>query len=154
MQKRLALSIASIFLAPLSFAEPTPPADPAPAKADIPALIKQLGDDSPKVRDQASEKLRHLGADAIPALTEAEKSDDAEVVSRSQSIQRQIDEDLHPKPKVDPNARRSTIILGNGQPWSLAAWRVARVMCRFASRPRLLTAMADPPPSPKPTTTE
>src|SRR5436190_19178707 len=111
MQKRLPIFIASILLAPLSFADPTP-ADPAPTKADIPALIKQLGDDSPKVRDQASEKLRHLGADAIPALTEAEKSDDAEVVSRSQSIQRQIDEDLHPKPKPDPNSQRA-IILGN-----------------------------------------
>src|SRR5689334_1029345 len=71
MKNRLPIFIASILLAPLSFADPNPPTEPAPTKADIPALIKQLGDDSPKVRDQASEKLRHLGADAIPALTEA-----------------------------------------------------------------------------------
>ena len=60
------------------FAQADSPA-PAVANRDIPALIKQLGDDSPKVRDQASEKLRHLGKDALPALSEALKSEDPEV---------------------------------------------------------------------------
>src|SRR5829696_8978624 len=91
------LLLATLFLlAPLAQA-----ADPAekPSKDDIPTLIKQLGDDNPKLRDQASQQLRKVGKDALPALTEATKSDDPEVVSRAQSVTRQIDEDLHPKPK-------------------------------------------------------
>jgi hypothetical protein len=75
----------------------------APTKDDVPALIKQLGDDDPKTRDRASQQLRKVGKDALPALAEAAKDNpDPEVVSRAQSVTRQIDEDLHPKPKAQP----------------------------------------------------
>lgn len=98
--KLLAILAACLLVAPLAQADS--PA-PAPVKDDIPTLIKQLGDDNPKTRDQASQNLRHLGKDALPALSEAAKSDDPEVRQRAQVISGQIDEDLHPKPKVDPN---------------------------------------------------
>jgi hypothetical protein len=113
IQKRLSFLAASLLIAPLSFAEPAP--SPAPTKNDIPALIKQLGDDSPKSRDQASEKLRHLGADALPALSDAEKSEDPEVVSRAQTLTRQINEDLHPKPRIDPNSPQLIFPGGRGR---------------------------------------
>src|SRR5882762_8893360 len=102
MKNRLSFIAGLILLAPFTFAEPSPAA--APAKDEIPALIKQLGDDSPKIRDQASQQLRKLAGDALPALTQAQKSDDPEVVSRARTITKQIDEDLHPKAKVDPNS--------------------------------------------------
>jgi hypothetical protein len=74
----------------------------AAAGEDIPALIKQLGDDSPKVRDEAGAKLRKLGKEALPALADAAKSGDPEVVARSQAVSALIDQDLHPKPAATP----------------------------------------------------
>jgi hypothetical protein len=82
-------------------AEPAPvpakDAKPAPAAVapadDVPGLIKQLGDDSAKVREAASERLRRLGQMAIPALTGAQKSDDPEVASRAKAIAQRIEED-------------------------------------------------------------
>jgi hypothetical protein len=85
----------------------------APSNEDVPKLIKQLGDDDPKLRDQASRQLRKVGKDALPALAEAAKDNaDPEVVSRAQSVTRQIDDDLHPKPRPqaqDPFAPRIRI---------------------------------------------
>jgi hypothetical protein len=96
-------------------AEPAAPAPAAAAAAaakdEVPALIRQLGDDSPKVRDEASQKLRRLGQVAMPALTEAQKSDDPEVSSRAQAVARQIEEDGKPTPdgagggNLDPRSR-------------------------------------------------
>jgi len=77
---------ASILLAPISFAEPAPA--PTPTKDEIPALIKQLGDDKPQGSHQASQQLRKLGGDALPALEQARKSDDPEVATRAQTITR------------------------------------------------------------------
>jgi hypothetical protein len=80
-------------------AEPVPategkPAPKAVAPAnDVPALIKQLGDDDAKVREAASERLRRLGQIAMPALAEAQKSEDPEVASRAKAIARRIEED-------------------------------------------------------------
>jgi phosphate uptake regulator len=70
----------------------------------VPALIKQLGDDDPKIREEASQKLHRMGQGALSALSEATKSSDPEVASRAQTVIRQIDEDLHPKPPVEPTA--------------------------------------------------
>lgn len=89
MRSLLPLLLAVLIVAaPITFAEDGP-ANPN----DIPGLIKQLGDDSPKVREAASEQLRRLGDAALPALTEAQKSEDPEVVNRAQTIARQIGED-------------------------------------------------------------
>jgi hypothetical protein len=71
------------------------------ADDQIPALIKQLGDDSPKIREEASLKLRQLGKEALPALEQAAKSKDPEVAARAHAISRQIDEDLHPRPRFN-----------------------------------------------------
>jgi hypothetical protein len=71
------------------------------ADDQIPALVKQLGDDSPKIREEASQKLRQLGKEALPALEQATKSKDPEVAARAHAISRQIDEDLHPKPRFN-----------------------------------------------------
>lgn len=125
MRKRLALVLGAFLLSPFASADA-----PTAGKDEIPALVKQLGDDSPKVRDEASVKLRQMGADALPALKDAMKSDDAEVVTRAQSISRMIDDDLHPKaeePKspqlIFPRGRggnvqihiSSTVMTGNGK---------------------------------------
>jgi hypothetical protein len=82
----------AVLIAPAVFAERSA------GEGDIPALIKQLGDDDPKVREAASGKLHRLGPTALKALTEATNSTDPEVASRAQTLIRQIDEDLHPKP--------------------------------------------------------
>jgi HEAT repeat protein len=64
--------------------------DPAPAaKTDatltekIQKLIRQLGDDQYKVRDEAGKQLIEIGRPAVPALREAMKSDDVEVKHRA-----------------------------------------------------------------------
>ena len=71
------------------------------ADDQIPALIKQLGDDSPKIREEASQKLRQVGKEALPALEQAARSKDPEVAARAHAISRQIDEDLHPRPRFN-----------------------------------------------------
>jgi hypothetical protein len=110
--KLLAVLAACLLIAPFSLADS--PA-PAPANDDIPALIKRLGDSHFKIRDEASEKLRHLGKQALPALSNAQKSDDPEVRQRAQVISQQIDEDLHPKAKADLNGPQGVFGRGPGQ---------------------------------------
>jgi hypothetical protein len=92
MRKLLPLFLFSVLLAPVVLAEPVV------GEGDVPALIKQLGNDDPKLREEASQKLHRMGKAVLPALSEATNSTDPEVVSRAQTIIRQIDEDLHPKP--------------------------------------------------------
>jgi hypothetical protein len=92
---------ASLFLAGISFGQvaapgagPAPAVQPAPA-ADAPAakaeptpqqqkiagLIQQLAADDFAKRDAASEELQKLGAEALPALREAAKSEDPSIRS-------------------------------------------------------------------------
>jgi tetratricopeptide (TPR) repeat protein len=52
----------------------------------ISQAIAQLGDIDPRVREKASKTLWQLGRDAEPAILEALKSDDPEVVSRCREI--------------------------------------------------------------------
>lgn len=110
MKSLSALTLLALLLAPVMRAEDVA----KPTKTDIPTLIKQLGDDSPQTREDASQKLRLLGADALPALAEAAKSDDPEVVSRAEVITRQIDQDLHPKPAQPDLGGRSVLRLNRG----------------------------------------
>jgi hypothetical protein len=93
MRRLFPIFVAGVLLAPAVLAEPS-----AGGERDVPALIKQLGDDDPKIREEASQTLHRMGQGALPALSEATKSPDPEVVSRAQTLIRQIDEDLHPKP--------------------------------------------------------
>jgi hypothetical protein len=106
----------AFLIAPFALAEP---AASVATKDEIPALVKQLGDDSPKVREEASQKLRHFGGEALPALKEALQNDDPEVLSRAQIISKQIDEDLHPKVRADSD--RSSINLGGFGPGGFGA---------------------------------
>ena len=72
-------------------ADPARPATPADPRAEIDALIKQLGDNSPKLRQEATDRLRKIGPDAVPALKEALTHDDLEVVFRAQTLLKQIE---------------------------------------------------------------
>jgi hypothetical protein len=69
------------------------PADPAPpGKADaalaekVQKLIRQLGNDQYKVREEAGKQLVEIGRPAVPALREAMKGDDVEVKHRAGRI--------------------------------------------------------------------
>ena len=59
MRKLLPLFLFSVMLAPAVLAEPVA------GEGDVPALIKQLGDDDPKLREEASEKLHRMGKQAL-----------------------------------------------------------------------------------------
>ena len=63
----------------------------AHANADVPALIRQLGDADFRVREAATDKLRAIGRAALPALREATSGDDPEVCSRADALVRQIE---------------------------------------------------------------
>src|SRR5687768_1563107 len=64
----------------------------APAPDDIPSLINQLGDVDFKVREAASNRLKEMGAAALPALKEAvTASQDPEICSRADALVRQIE---------------------------------------------------------------
>ena len=75
---------------PKSPAEATAPAakDAADRAAEVESLIRQLGDDDVKIRDEASRKLKAMGRSVAPALKTAMKAEDAdpEVVGRCQAI--------------------------------------------------------------------
>lgn len=57
-----------------------------PKTVDVSPLVKQLGAKSSKERDKAYRELSAAGAGAVPALTEAAKSDDIEVASSAREI--------------------------------------------------------------------
>ncbi|HSI34308.1 MAG TPA: hypothetical protein VK986_12025, partial [Tepidisphaeraceae bacterium] len=85
---------------------PAKPAVVAPAdrKAELADLIAKLGHDDPKVRQDATDALRKIGKDALPALKEAKGSEDLEVSSRAEALLKKIDEDSKPKPVATPGA--------------------------------------------------
>src|SRR5882672_5834046 len=66
-------------------------AEASKTKASTQDLIKDLGAESYKVRLDAERQLRAIGKDALPALRDAGKSDDAEVQWRSRRLVRQIE---------------------------------------------------------------
>src|SRR5262245_21440584 len=62
---------------------------------EIERLVKQLGDDSFKVREEAGRKLvREYGESALEALDQAARSDDAEVARRAGELIRAIEKSL------------------------------------------------------------
>jgi hypothetical protein len=83
-------------------AQDSTPADAAPqpdaqtagantAEGEPAALVKQLGDPDFKVREAAAKRLKDLGRDALPALTEAlAQGKDPEVCSRADALMRRI----------------------------------------------------------------
>ena len=79
------------FLPATARATPTLPAEPQAAAADVPALVRQLGDADFRTREAATKRLREIGKPAAPALREALTGDDPEVSSRADSLLRQIE---------------------------------------------------------------
>ena len=81
-----------------------PDASPAPvvkpSGADIDTLIRQLSDESFRVREKASKDLWEQGDSALPALREASASEDPEKVYRARELLRKIQ--LHITPDTDP----------------------------------------------------
>ncbi len=66
---------------------------PSAASLDrVRSLIRKLGDEDFKVREQASADLAALGAVAIPLLREAAKNDDREVARRARECLQQVGE--------------------------------------------------------------
>lgn len=93
--KRSALVIV-LCIGSWSFAGPT--TQPA---AEVPALIRQLGDDDFQKREAASQSLRQIGKDALPALRQAQTDPNPEVQSRADSLIKEIEEPPAPKPLRD-----------------------------------------------------
>jgi WD40 repeat protein len=82
-----------LMLAPLLLGLlPTSPQENAPT---VEQLIRQLGDGSFEVREQATARLRKIGAPALPALRKAaEQSTDFEIQRRAASLVARIEKDL------------------------------------------------------------
>src|SRR5882672_2643277 len=89
----------SLFLSSLAFAQAGAPAaagatdqpaavkaDPTPQQQKIADLIKQLAAGDFPTRDGASNDLLKIGADALPALREALKSEDPSVQSYAEYL--------------------------------------------------------------------
>ncbi|HZL36422.1 MAG TPA: PDZ domain-containing protein [Tepidisphaeraceae bacterium] len=72
--------------APAASAPAVPATQPAGSPREIAALIRQLGDDSFRVRQDAAKRLREIGKAALPALKEAEKSSDLEIHNRARNL--------------------------------------------------------------------
>lgn len=67
--------------------------------ADVPSLIRQLGDDDFHIRLDAARQLKTLGKAALPALLDARKSQDPEVHARVEDILAELN-----RPPVDDSA--------------------------------------------------
>ena len=81
--KRISLFVLPLVLAAVAFAQDTKTKPDPPKQADLPDLIKKLGDDDYAVREAATKKLIELGDKARPELDQALKSDDLEVRLRA-----------------------------------------------------------------------
>jgi hypothetical protein len=64
----------------------------AAARDKLAALVRQLGDKSFKIRDQASAELSMMGMIAVPSLRQAAISTDLEVACRAEACLRHIEE--------------------------------------------------------------
>ena len=58
------------------------------------ALVRKLGDDSWKIRDEAESKLQSLGPAAVPALEEALRDQDVEIVYRVERLLLRLGRDV------------------------------------------------------------
>lgn len=64
------------------------------SQAETEKLIKQLGSSNPKTREEASKALIKIGADSLPALKAALKTDDVELRRRAEMLIDQINENV------------------------------------------------------------
>jgi tetratricopeptide (TPR) repeat protein len=63
---------------------------PVPTEADVPRLVRELGDDNFQVRERAGELLKQVGIVARPALLAAARSKDPEVRFRASALLSQM----------------------------------------------------------------
>lgn len=84
-----------------------PPAT-APAPDSVPALIRQLADPDPAVREEASGKLKDIGKPALEALRSAAASRDPEISGRARGIIRRIERRPIPGPPPGQNPNQSS----------------------------------------------
>jgi hypothetical protein len=91
--------------------QPAPPAT-QPIDPKLKALIVQLGDENPRIREDAVAALRKFGKDALPALRGATDDQDPQIRTSAQALISQITDKDKPLAQADPN--RSAIILRNG----------------------------------------
>jgi hypothetical protein len=83
---------------------------PAVVDPAVPALIDQLGDADPAVREAASNKLMDLGKAALPALRQAAGSDNPEIQMRVHTLIRKAERRLPPAaPARDGNGHRNSV---------------------------------------------
>jgi tetratricopeptide (TPR) repeat protein len=84
-------------------AAPGPPAPPAAEQAarDTETLIRELADESFKIREKATADLWRMGDTALAALNQAAASTDPEQASRARDLLRKIQ--LHITPDTDPS---------------------------------------------------
>jgi hypothetical protein len=90
-------------ICPALAATPEVPAAPAikePAK-DLATLVRDLADESFKVREAATAEIWRLGESVLPQLTAAAKSEDPEQAQRARDLLRKIQ--LHITPDTDPS---------------------------------------------------
>ena len=92
--------------APALVAPSTQPIDPAVA-----ALVKQLGDDDSRKRDQAASQLRTLGEKALPALAQGLNHNDAQIRISAEDLMNDIRNPKKPEPK--PEVANNGAIDGN-----------------------------------------
>lgn len=79
---------------------PPPPADEQPVR-DIATLVRELSDESFRVREKATSDIWRMGDSVLEALTEAAASSDPEQAFRARDLLRKIQ--LHITPDTDPS---------------------------------------------------
>ena len=109
MRSALFTVIACVLLVSVALGEDraAPPASQPVDAARVQELIHQLGDEDFAVREQASAKLKELGPAVLPALKEAQDSQDPEVKARATQVARAIEgKDKPVAVNPDPASRR------------------------------------------------
>lgn len=106
MKFLMALTVIPVGLAGFAaLAATTPETSPPPAAVQpgrgLEAWIRELSDESFRVREKASREIWELGEAALPALTEAAASQDPEQSYRARDLLRKIQ--LHITPETDPS---------------------------------------------------
>lgn len=84
------------------------PPSTAAAAEPVAALIRQLADPDPAVREEASAKLRAIGKPGLDALRSAAGSPDPEISGRARDIIRRIERRPIPGPSPDRDPNRTS----------------------------------------------
>lgn len=119
-------------------------AEETPARLSVADLIKQLDAESFGARQAASEDLTKRGAEVIPALTEAAKSESPETVTRALDILRKQFESSDAGIKAAAKAALQKLATGEGA----VARRVAAILATPPANQPAATPNVFPAPAP------